>query len=87
MWSNYPEIQNELELVEEFLTRNIRSRNVVLSDIVKELVEAGGKRLRPAFVVLAAQMGKYDRKKVLPRAAALEILHTATLVLDDIVDQ
>lgn len=87
MWSKYPEIENELVLVEELIRKSISSRNKLLSQIVNELVQAGGKRLRPAFVLISAKTGKYDRKKALAMAGALEILHTATLVHDDIIDR
>ncbi|GAE86834.1 polyprenyl synthetase family protein [Acetivibrio straminisolvens] len=85
--SHYPEIEKELALIEEFIYKNVRSRNRLLNETVSEIVQSGGKRLRPAFVILASQFGKYNRKKVIPAAAAIEILHTATLVHDDIIDR
>lgn len=85
--SHYPEIEKELVLLEEFIQKNIRSRNRLLNEAVSSIVKSGGKRLRPAFVILASQFGKYNRKKVIPAAAAIEILHTATLIHDDVVDR
>jgi heptaprenyl diphosphate synthase len=87
LWENYPEIADEMKAVEEFIKGNTTSRNRLLSDIASALVGAGGKRLRPAFVILSAKFGSYDREKVLPLAGAVEILHTATLVHDDIIDR
>ena len=87
MWEEYPEIADEMKAVEEFIKSNTTSRNRLLADIAGALVGAGGKRLRPAFVILSAKFGSYDREKVLPLAGAVEILHTATLVHDDIVDR
>jgi heptaprenyl diphosphate synthase len=86
LWSKYPEIEKELQLVEEYVKKNIRSRNKLMDSIVHDLVEAGGKRLRPALVIIASKIGKYNRKKIIPMAGAFEILHTATLVHDDIID-
>ncbi|MCX7921863.1 MAG: polyprenyl synthetase family protein [Clostridia bacterium] len=86
MWGKYTEIKSELDQVEELIKESITSRNNLLSEIVKELLQAGGKRLRPAFVILSAKFGKYNRKKVLPLAGAFEVLHTATLVHDDVID-
>ncbi|HHV29044.1 polyprenyl synthetase family protein [Acetivibrio mesophilus] len=86
-WSHYPEIEEELILLEEFIQKNIRSRNQLINEAVNDIVQSGGKRLRPAFVILASQFGKYNRKKVIPAAAAIEILHTATLVHDDVIDR
>lgn len=87
MWNNYPEVASELELVELFIRENTRSRNRLLSEIVEELLCSGGKRLRPAFVIAAARFGNYNRQKAVSVAGALEILHSATLVHDDIIDR
>lgn len=48
---------------------------------------SGGKRLRPVLLILSAQVGVFDKSRLVPVAAAMEILHTATLVHDDIVDK
>lgn len=87
MWVRYPEISEELILIENYIRKNTLSRNNLLSEIVGDLVESGGKRLRPALVVLCAKFGEYNREKVIPVAGSIEILHTATLVHDDIVDR
>jgi heptaprenyl diphosphate synthase len=87
MWNKYPEIQKEMGLLEDYISKSTASRNRLLSDIVSELVHAGGKRLRPAFVIASAKFGKYSGKKILPIAGAFEILHTATLVHDDVIDR
>jgi len=87
LWSKYPEIKEELIEIENYIKKNTKARNKLLDGIVSELISAGGKRLRPAFVVISSKFGKYDRKKVMRMAAALEILHTATLVHDDIIDR
>ncbi len=50
-------------------------------------VEAGGKRLRPALVLIAGQAGTYDFDKLEPVALSTELLHTATLVHDDVLDE
>jgi len=87
LWNKYPEILAELIEVDQLIKTNINSRNKLLSDTAEKLIEAGGKRLRPAFVILAAKFGNYQREKVLHMAGAIEILHTATLVHDDIIDK
>ena len=48
---------------------------------------SGGKRLRPLLLILSAQMGEPDREHLLEAATAIEVLHTATLIHDDIVDR
>lgn len=52
-----------------------------------DLFEAGGKRLRPALVLLAARCGAYEAERVLPAAMAVEVTHAATLVHDDVIDR
>jgi len=86
LWDKYPEIREEMLLLEKMMHKCISTKNKLLSDIVKELINAGGKRLRPAFVILSSKYGTFDREKVLSAAAGIELLHTATLVHDDIVD-
>ena len=51
-----------------------------------EALTSGGKRLRPLLLVLAARMGDPGREDLLRVATAIEVLHTATLIHDDIVD-
>ena len=57
-----------------------------LYDASKHLIEAGGKRLRPFLVLKACELVGGDREDALPMAAAVELLHTFTLVHDDIMD-
>ncbi len=66
----------------------------VAEDAPSELVEpalgsltSGGKRLRPLLLVLSARMGEPEREDLLGAATAIEVLHTATLIHDDIVDR
>jgi heptaprenyl diphosphate synthase len=52
-----------------------------------ELFAAGGKRLRPALVLLSARCGHYDLQPLTPAAMAVELTHAATLVHDDVIDR
>jgi geranylgeranyl pyrophosphate synthase len=53
---------------------------------VEAIIAAGGKRLRPAILFLSASFHKYDIERLVPMAAAIELLHTASLVHDDTID-
>jgi heptaprenyl diphosphate synthase len=86
LWTEYSELRNEMIKVEEYINKNISSRNKLLASIVNDLVSSGGKRLRPAFLIISSKFGKYNRKKSISAASAIEILHTATLVHDDVID-
>jgi heptaprenyl diphosphate synthase len=52
-----------------------------------DLFAAGGKRIRPALVLLAAKCGSYDLEQLTPAAMAVELTHAATLVHDDVIDR
>ncbi|NLO83236.1 MAG: polyprenyl synthetase family protein [Clostridiales bacterium] len=80
-------IGEDIGKVERCIKENLVSKQKILESVLKELMEAGGKRLRPALVLLSGKFGKYEEKKLIPLAAAIEILHTATLVHDDVIDE
>jgi geranylgeranyl pyrophosphate synthase len=54
---------------------------------MRELFAAGGKRVRPALVLLSAHLGRYRLERAEPAAMAVELLHAATLVHDDVIDR
>jgi heptaprenyl diphosphate synthase len=87
LWTQYPDIYKDLIKVEDLIKENTRTRNKQLQDAVDRLFKAGGKRLRPAFVIISSKFGKPNKKKVISAAGAIEILHAATLVHDDIIDR
>lgn len=86
-WIDYPQIVEELECVTEIIKNNIKSSEKCFNESIFPLIDAGGKMLRPAFLLLAGRFGDYDREKMLNLAAAIEMMHTATLVHDDIIDE
>jgi heptaprenyl diphosphate synthase len=55
-------------------------------DSIKYMLNAGGKRLRPAFAILSSRYGCLDNEEIIPLAAGLEMIHMASLIHDDIVD-
>jgi octaprenyl-diphosphate synthase len=80
-------IATELEQVERRLTELIGSREPRLSDIAHYLVASGGKRVRPAVVCLIFRAcGGRDPEQIVDAATALELIHSATLLHDDIID-
>jgi heptaprenyl diphosphate synthase len=76
-----------LALVEEGLRAAARSDHEVLAVSSAHLMEAGGKRLRPMLVLLAAQFGDPQDPRVIQAAIALELTHLATLYHDDVMDE
>lgn len=79
-------IQHHLEQFEEVFARSIRS-NIGLVDLVtKYIIKQKGKRVRPILVMLSAELCGGVNEKSYRGATLVEILHTATLVHDDVVD-
>lgn len=81
-------ISDKLQEVEEKLIEAVDSDVPTVLEISKHLVCAGGKRLRPALVILSAQaaQGSLPSERIASIAAAVELIHMATLVHDDVVD-
>ncbi len=80
-------IDHSLQAVEQLLTSITASAIPLLTDTSHHILSAGGKRLRPRLVLLAYEaVGGTAPDYVVPLAAAVEIIHTATLVHDDIND-
>jgi len=77
----------DLSGVEAALRDEIQGDPDVVSAPMADLFEAGGKRLRPALVLLCAKCGRYDLQKLKPAAMAVEFTHAATLVHDDVIDR
>ena len=84
--SLFEPIRAELEVVEERLHQAVEVEDSQLREILRYILGSGGKRIRPALVVLASKFHDSDMEQVLPLAAAVELLHTATLVHDDLLD-
>ncbi|MBO8136836.1 MAG: polyprenyl synthetase family protein [Desulfotomaculum sp.] len=82
----FNEIRDDLQAVEDELAKVVRHENPLLNETSSHLLNAGGKRLRPAFALLSGKFYNYQLKSVLPLAVALELIHMATLVHDDVVD-
>jgi octaprenyl-diphosphate synthase len=75
-------------LVELELTRQLTVDPAPVADPMRRLVEAGGKRLRPRLVQLTSRIGpRHDSIRAAALAAAIELLHNATLIHDDYVDE
>ncbi len=87
MWDKYPLVKQELELTLALMKKNIRTDNKPVSKAILEMINSGGKLLRPAYLLLFSMFQKTDRNKIIALAAAIEILHMATLIHDDVVDQ
>ncbi len=86
--SMFDVIQEDIEKLNEGLIGAVSSPVDLVTEIGTHLVTAGGKRIRPALCLLAAHGGPaYSLERLLPLAEALELIHTASLVHDDVIDE
>jgi octaprenyl-diphosphate synthase len=80
-------VARELERVEERLAEVLRSQEPLLTEIADYLIRSGGKRVRPAVMLLAFRAcGGDDLTDIVDAAVALELIHSASLLHDDIID-
>ena len=80
-------IAPKLQLVEEELQRNFESKIKTIHEVGEHILAGGGKRLRPALLLLVSKMLRYDGYRDVIYGAVVEFIHTATLVHDDIIDE
>ena len=80
-------VRHELVAVERAIQAQLKSDVALISQMGAYLVAAGGKRLRPITVLLAAHSIGYQGKDHIALAAIVELIHTATLLHDDVVDE
>ena len=83
---SYGSVQEDLGLVEAALGSLRDVDFAPLAQMMDVVLSGGGKRLRPALALLAGKFGRYDLELLVPLAASIELLHTATLVHDDVID-
>ena len=80
-------LQTGLDRVEALLHREVQSEYQFVAETSLHLIDAGGKRFRPLFTLLGAQMGpRPESDEVLTAAAVVELIHLATLYHDDVMD-
>ncbi|WP_438351271.1 polyprenyl synthetase family protein [Paenibacillus sp. FA6] len=78
-------LKKDMEYIEQELYRSI-SGDELLHETSLHLLKAGGKRLRPVFVLLGGKFGEYNLEKLMRVAVPLELIHMASLVHDDVID-
>lgn len=86
IWNQYEEIKTELTSVISIMEKNTKCKNKKIENSIRDLIHSGGKMLRPAFLLISSHFGNYDSNKATSLAAVMEMMHMATLVHDDIVD-
>lgn len=82
----YSELKPELRQIENKIENVVTTDQNVLRKASFQLLKAGGKRIRPIFVLLGARCGQKQSEDVLNVAVTLELIHMASLVHDDVID-
>jgi geranylgeranyl pyrophosphate synthase len=83
----YRPIKEDLNSVKKVLLESTASEKGLLRALAQDIFSSPGKLLRPALVLLSAAVGGQNKKKAVQLAAAIELLHIATLVQDDAIDK
>lgn len=81
------DIAEDLRKVEGAIEGALSTKDATLAEVSTHLLKAGGKRIRPALVLLASKFPGALLARVTPVAVAVELIHMATLVHDDVVDK
>src|SRR6187402_2907194 len=79
-------VKDELARVEEEFARHLQSRVELIPEMGQYVQMSGGKRVRPAVLLMSARLCGYTGDRAVLNAAVVEFIHTATLVHDDIID-
>jgi len=82
----YKPVEKDLKKVEQSLEEITDAEFPLLAQLLAYTLKTGGKRVRPVLTLLSGKFYVYEPSLLVPMAAAIELLHTATLVHDDIVD-
>jgi octaprenyl-diphosphate synthase len=79
-------IRGDLDAVEQEFVRHIQSRVALIPEMGRYIQASGGKRVRPAVLLMAARLCGFQGERAVLYASVVEFIHTATLVHDDIID-
>lgn len=82
----YSFLKSDLDIIEKTLEEAVQADSALLRQASLHLLQAGGKRIRPIFVLLAAKFGNYDIHTIKKVAVSLELIHAASLIHDDVID-
>ena len=88
-WQTYPLISTQLKAVNQCIQERIDCQNAELHTAMLTMANNGGKYLRPALLLLTSQIftpSSRDDERLIKLAASIEVLHMATLIHDDIID-
>lgn len=80
-------LKASLQTVDSIIDTNLRSQIPLIEQITKHIIYAGGKRIRPCLTLACSQLFSHPTQEAAYLAAAVEFIHTATLLHDDVIDE
>ncbi|SDI28867.1 heptaprenyl diphosphate synthase component II [Natribacillus halophilus] len=83
---HYMYLRGDIHRIEKEMEQAVSKAHPVLQEATLQLLQAGGKRIRPVFTLLSAKFGNYDTQALKHIGVALEFVHMASLVHDDVID-
>lgn len=86
LWSAYPDVVAELVATQQLLQARAQIRDPQINHLIQGEITAGGKMLRSGLMFMLARFAPVDNRQLVKAAAAIEALHLATLVHDDVLD-
>lgn len=85
--SLYASLKKDLKTIDKALLNLVESEeSPIIEQAANQLLAAGGKRIRPIFVLLCARLGKINQAAAMKLAVAIELIHSASILHDDVVD-
>ncbi|MDR2975787.1 MAG: polyprenyl synthetase family protein [Streptococcaceae bacterium] len=85
--NDFPGLTSELSKVKQLMKKSVILKDTAVKRAIFDIFDAGGKMLRPAYLLLFSEYSELSSEQRIALAAAVEMLHTATLIHDDIVDR
>lgn len=79
-------VQSDLDATDQFILNELKSDIPFINQLIDYIIKCGGKRIRPLIVLLSAKAFNHDNNAHVDLAVAIELIHTATLLHDDVVD-
>src|SRR5579863_6411167 len=79
-------VQAELTATDQFILSQLQSEIPLINQIVGYIIQGGGKRIRPPVLLLSAKAFHQPSEAAVRLASVIELIHTATLLHDDVVD-
>lgn len=84
--SAFAPVKDELNQLGKQIGSYVTCETQVAQDVLNHVLNAGGKRIRPAIFFMSARLSSYDGAQLIPMAAVAEFIHTASLLHDDVID-